>query len=196
MHFQHFYQYDATHVRTLILKDRKKYKKVDSKSIVNRPIQFPNKHRACFFRILKNRCVKRPRLLRMCPPSPSQKVIIIRTNKQTNNRRDRFFNLFWSVRTDVKSASRNNAYLINFEKKNLIMIFCLSDKNKLIMPVQDLRRSFPQLMVRTKQKNPRTNFHVRDEVDSRKCSFYKAEICPDKKTWKRNYFLLAIIQSI
>ena len=68
MHFQHFYQSDATYVRTLILKDRKKCKKVDSKSIVNRPIQFPNKHRACFFRILKNRCVKRPTLLSMCPP--------------------------------------------------------------------------------------------------------------------------------
>ena len=72
MHFQHFYQSDATYVRTLIFKDRKKCKKVDSKSIVNRPIQFPNKHRACFFRILKNRCVKRPRLLSTCPPPIAQ----------------------------------------------------------------------------------------------------------------------------
>ena len=112
MHFQHFYQSDATYVRTLIFKDRKKCKKVDSKSIVNRPIQFPNKHRACFFRILKNRCVKRPTLLSMCPPpySAFAKSDYNPHNKQqqTTNTKDRFCNLFWSVRTDVTSASRKN----------------------------------------------------------------------------------------
>ena len=106
-----FYQSDATHVRMLIFKDRKKCKKVDSKSIVNRPIQFPNKHRACFFRILKNRCVKRPRLLSTCPPpySAFAKSDYNPNNEQRTNTKDRFCNLFWSVSTDVTSASRKNS---------------------------------------------------------------------------------------
>ena len=111
MHFQHFYQSDATHVRMLIFKDRKKCKKVDSKSIVNRPIQFPNKHGACFFRILKNRCVKRPTLLSMCPPPYSafakSDYFLNKKNKQQTNMKDRFCILFWSVRTIDCGIRRN-----------------------------------------------------------------------------------------
>ena len=109
------YQSDATHVRMLIFKDRKKCKKVDSKSIVNRPIQFPNKHRACFFRILKNRCVKRPRLLSTCPPPyiPFAKSDYNPNNKQTTTDGTDFAICFGvcAVRTGVKSASRKNLLL-------------------------------------------------------------------------------------